>query len=139
MRTIGLAFPGLVITILLTVCAGCSEHEDVQLVSPQETVATGTMVGLGGHDAVGTVKLIKAGKNYIVNFEDDFRVDSGPDLYVYLGRDGGYAADTLISRLKSNTGSQRYAVPYSISITNYNEVWVWCRKFSVPFGKAVLE
>ena len=97
------------------------------------------MVGLDGHDAVGTVKLIKAGKDYIINFEDDFKVDSGPDLYVYLGKNGRYAADTLISKLKSDTGHQRYAVPYSIAIANYNEVWVWCRTFSAPFGKAVLK
>ena len=40
--------------------------------------------------------------------------------------------------LKGNIGGQNYEVPAGIDPLLYNEIWVWCRAFSVPFAKAVL-
>jgi len=78
------------------------------------------------------------GKKYI-RFEDDFTVTNGPDLFVYLGNNGQYDADTNLGRLKGNVGSQNYEVPAEIDVSQYSEVWVWCRAFFVPFGHAVLQ
>ena len=112
--------------------------KDNTVVEPRE-LYVGTFVGLTGHNAEGTAKLIKAGDNYYVRFEDDFSVTNGPDLFVYLGKDGRYDPDARIESLKGNMGSQNYEIPGSIAVSNYNEVWVWCRAFSVPFGKAELK
>ena len=70
--------------------------------------------------------------------EDDFEVTNGPDLFVYLGRNGEYVAQTNLGRLKGNIGSQNYEIPSSIDLSQYDEAWVWCRAFAVPFGKAIL-
>ena len=70
--------------------------------------------------------------------EDNFNVANGPDLYVGLGKDGEYKKGTEIARLKGNIGSQNYEVSADINLEDYNEVWIWCRAFSVGFAKASL-
>lgn len=104
---------------------------------PKE-LARGAFEGLAGHRAQGTARLIDAdGKRY-VRFESDFRITNGPDLFVYLGWNGAYDPNARLNALKGNEGSQNYEVPASHDLAAYDEVWVWCRAFSVPFGKAKL-
>lgn len=102
-------------------------------------IAAGTFEGLAGHNAEGTAKLLKAGNTYYVRFEGDFRLTNGPDLFVHFGKDGEYAPGARLGALKGNIGSQNYEVPASVAPAGYNEVWVWCRSFAVPFGKAILK
>lgn len=119
-------------------------NERIEDIAPSQspaapaTVAQGTFAGLAGHSGRGTAKLLQANGKYYVRFEDDFRVTNGPNLFVYFGQDGAYAAEARIAALKGNEGSQNYEVPSDIDPTGYNEVWVWCRAFSVPFAKAAL-
>ncbi len=119
--------------------------EKIEDIAPQgnvnqvETTAAGTFVGLEGHTAQGTAKLIKNGSDYFVRLEDDFRVTNGPDLFVYLGKNGAYDPKARLGELKGNIGSQNYAIPSSLNVSDYDEVWVWCWSFSVAFGKAVLK
>lgn len=101
-------------------------------------VAQGAFEGLAFHKAQGTAKLLKLGDSYFVRFEEDFSVTNGPDLFVYLGKDGQYDPEARLAALKGNVGGQNYAIPSNLLVSNYNEVWVWCRAFSVPFGKASL-
>ncbi|MEX1112634.1 MAG: DM13 domain-containing protein [Candidatus Andersenbacteria bacterium] len=103
------------------------------------TLAQGTFTGFDElHQAAGTARIVEAdGKRY-VRFDEDFTVTNGPDLYVYFGNNGEYDASTNIGRLKGNVGSQNYEIPDTINSDSYSEVWVWCRAFSVPFGKAVV-
>ncbi len=103
------------------------------------TVKTGSFEGLASHNAQGTAKLIKSGERYFMRLENDFKVTNGPDLFVHFGKNGEYAAEARLGKLKGSKGGQNYEVPPEINPENYNEVWVWCRAFSVPFGKAVLK
>ena len=105
-----------------------------------EMLAEGTFTGFDKlHQASGTARIIRTdGKTY-VRFEDDFTVTNGPDLFVYLGTDNKYDVNANLGALKGNEGSQNYEIPPSIDVSKYSEVWVWCRAFSVPFGKAVLQ
>ena len=96
----------------------------------------GTFSGLAGHNGSGKATLIKVGDKYYVRFEDYFRVTNGPDLYVDLGRSGEHDGAARLGRLKGSVGGQNYEVPAGIDVSAYNEVWVWCRAFSVPFAKA---
>ncbi len=91
------------------------------------------------HNGSGTVKVIQVeGKTYL-RFEDDFNVTNGPDLYVGLGRNGEYVKDSELARLKGNVGSQNYEVPGGMNPSEIHEVWVWCKAFSTPFVRAVLQ
>jgi hypothetical protein len=90
------------------------------------------------HTGSGNVSVIRVGDKYILRFEENFEVANGPDLYVGLGKDGEYKKGTEIAKLKGNIGSQNYEVPETINLSDYNEVWIWCRAFSVGFAKAKL-
>ncbi len=98
-----------------------------------------------GHDAHGTALVIEAtdGNTYL-RFED-FEVENGPDLKVYLSRaeagasDEELAADIVdLGELKGNVGDQNYLVPASVDLTQYRSAVVWCRRFSVGFAVAPL-
>jgi hypothetical protein len=99
-----------------------------------------------GHDARGTAVVIDAadGKTY-VRFQN-FEVENGPDLKVYLSRaesdasDDDLGADFVdLGDLKGNVGDQNYLVPQSVDLTEYRSVVVWCRRFSVGFAVAPLD
>ena len=104
-----------------------------------EAVVSGTFTDLANHSAEGTATLVKIGNKYYVRLEDDFRVTNGPDLFVHFGKNGEYSAEARLGALKGNVGGQNYEVPAEINPLDYNEVWIWCRSFFVPFGKAVLK
>lgn len=101
-------------------------------------VGQGSFESLAGHNATGTATLVKVGQSYAIRFEDDFRITNGPDLFVYLGSGDSYDSNARLAALKGTAGSQNYAVPDILANTPYTHVWVWCRAFSVPFGKASL-
>lgn len=99
----------------------------------------GTFTGFDGiHNGSGTVSLMINEDSYIVGFQPDFNVQNGPDLYVGLGKDGKYIEGSEISKLKGNIGSQNYEVQAKFDPTQYNEVWIWCKRFSTPFARAIL-
>ncbi len=104
-----------------------------------EIVSQGTFEGLEGHNGEGTATLLRSDDGYYIRFEDDFSVTNGPDLYVYLGNNGEYNPDTEISKLKGNVGGQNYRIPDSVNVEDNNEVWIWCKAFSVEFAKAELK
>jgi hypothetical protein len=76
----------------------------------------------------------------------NFFVDNGPDLYVYLvpinpvpnasGSDiPGYYS---LGRLKGNIGDQNYELPADLDLSQYKSVVIWCQAFAVPFAAAPL-
>lgn len=71
---------------------------------------------------------------------EDFSVQNGPDLYVYLSTNPqGYAADaTNLGRLKASDGAFNYDIPAGTDISRIKSVIVWCRQFSVLFATATL-
>jgi hypothetical protein len=90
------------------------------------------------HYGSGNVSVIEVGDKHIIRFEDNFNVANGPDLYVGLGKDGEYRKEAQIAPLKGNIGSQNYELPAGLDLSQYDEVWIWCRAFSVGFAKAKL-
>lgn len=95
------------------------------------------------HPTQGGVKVLKEnGKTYL-EFDGDFKTDSGPDLFVILHRN-----DTLpitgikekdyvsVAPLKNTSGTQRYEIPENINVADFKSVAVWCREFNATFGYA---
>lgn len=99
----------------------------------------GKFQGEDFHKGSGTVTLIKIGEERYIRMENDFQVTNGPDLFVHLGKDSSYIKDANLGELKGNIGSQNYKIPDRFSNADFNEVWVWCRAFSVPFASAKLQ
>lgn len=90
------------------------------------------------HNGSGTARMLKIGEKNYIRFEEDFNVTNGPDLYVGLGENGKYIKGSELGKLKGNAGSQNYELPAGMSTDDVKEVWIWCKLFSVPFAKAVL-
>ena len=124
-------------------------NEQLPASTAKEGAATITVLSQGKfvgadnviHHAEGTAKLVRTSPaEVIIRFEDDFKASNGPDLYVWLTKDGdvknGYVD---LGKLKGNLGSQNYIIPTGTDLTQYKSVIIWCKAFSVLFGSAKLE
>ncbi|MDA7963783.1 DM13 domain-containing protein [Ruegeria sp.] len=99
----------------------------------------GHFEGRSNHVNTGSVKLVKNGDRYIVELGEDFSLDGGPDPRVAFGKDGTYDPDSKLGALLHLTGKQSYAVPPTMDISGYNEVYIWCEVAGVPLGVAALK
>lgn len=99
----------------------------------EQVQARGQFVGQKGHKASGGVAVVKTATGAAVVLEPDFRFDGAPDPRLGFGKDG-YDPATQFSALQANQGMQRYELPAALDPGAYNEVWVWCERFSVPLG-----
>ncbi len=77
---------------------------------------------------------------------EDFEVGPGPDFHVYLVpkatiRSSSDVTDTMyvdLGRLRAFKGSQNYAIPAGVDLTQYPSVVIWCQQFSVLISPADL-
>ncbi len=77
---------------------------------------------------------------------EDFRVDDGPDLYVYLvaiddapnSRSVSRAEFVSLGKLRKSSGDQDYEVPAATDLEKYRTVVIWCKRYSVNFAAAPL-
>ena len=108
-------------------------------IQAEEILKSGTFSGENGHETSGTVQIVQMDDAYAVRFDADFAHDgTAPDATVGLGKDG-YDASTNLGPLTANEGAQTYALPAGFDPAAANEVYVWCRKFSVSLGVATLK
>jgi len=71
---------------------------------------------------------------------ENFETDNGPDLNVYLVNSStGDVSDYIdLGDLKGNIGDQNYEIPADVDLDVYDQVVIWCVRFSVGFGDAQL-
>ena len=101
-------------------------------------LAKGSFIGKSGHAVSGMVSIVKTSSGVEVRLAPNFNLDSAPGPYLGFGKSGKYAKATEFSKLHKKTGEQIYKVPANINISDYNELYVWCRPFNVPLGVAAL-
>ena len=104
-----------------------------------ETVSSGTFVGATGHTTSGGVSVEVNGDTREVVLAADFYLDGAPDPKVGFGTNGEYASHAQLAHLDKNTGEQRYTIPADLDISGFNEIYIWCEKFSVPLGVAKIK
>ncbi|SPH23524.1 hypothetical protein DEA8626_02588 [Defluviimonas aquaemixtae] len=102
------------------------------------TISSGMFEGASNHVTSGAATIVEDGGTYFVELGEDFSLNNGPDPRVALGKDG-YDPETQLGPLASLTGAQRYEIPASIDVSNYNEVYIWCAAADVPLGIAKLQ
>ncbi|NER39323.1 MAG: DM13 domain-containing protein [Oscillatoria sp. SIO1A7] len=108
--------------------------------SGQQSDLEATFVS-GRYSTEGTVRVVREdGKRYL-EFDGDFKTNSGPDLFVLLHdseKPERYNEEDYISlgRLEKISGTQRYAIPEDEDLDSYASVVIWCRRFNVTFGYA---
>lgn len=126
-RLVKIAFIALALVITTTVASVMAA--DMEL--------TGTFIGENGHVTTGKATIVKSGDGWKVVLGDDFSLDGAPDPKIALGNDGVFDPATLhAENLSSNTGAQEYMLPALTDGLKYNEVYIWCEKFSVSLGVA---
>jgi len=132
MRRCAVALVALAATMVsLALLPGAQAAEDV--------IGRGTFTGASGHKTSGSVSLVRTDAGTKVVLEQDFSLDGAPDPRVGLGHDGAYDAKTQLAPLGANKGRQTYPIPTSVDPAAYNEVYIWCEKYSVPLGVAKLK
>jgi hypothetical protein len=109
-------------------------------------VASGTFIHSNPSDPIhwgrGKVSVYER----TVFLEPDFEVGPGPAFHVYLVpqagvRSEGDVKDQMyvdLGRLRAFKGSQRYAVPAGVNLTNFPSVVIWCERFGVLISPADL-
>ena len=97
---------------------------------------SGTFEGLSNHITKGSVEVVDTGRGWEIHLKDSFWFDGAPDPRVGFGKDGSFVDPTDFEPLRQNAGAQVYKVPANINPEDFDEVYIWCRKFSVPLGVA---
>jgi hypothetical protein len=110
------------------------------------TPASGNVLRAAGsftsdaHETSGSasvIELASGGRRLVL----DLQTSPGPDLRVHLAPgDGSDVGDHVdLGSLKGNKGRQQYELPAGANTSQFRTVVIWCRAFSVSFGRAVLE
>lgn len=106
--------------------------------SASNAVVTGTFSGASNHVTTGRADIIKTDTGYALVLSDDFYLDGAPDPVIGFGTDGAYKAASQFTDLSKKRGGQRYDLPANFIPANFNQVFIWCERFSVPLGIANL-
>lgn len=108
-------------------------------VGPVTGTRSGQLVGISGHQARGTARLIVRDTVGVVEFSADFVVDAvpGPFVYVNTTADANTGRPLRVSALRANSGAQSYAFRVPAGAT-FSHVLVWCDPFNVGVGAAPL-
>ena len=90
------------------------------------------------HNTSGTAKVYedKVKKRTLVL--ENFKTDAGPDLHIYLAEDKSVTNFIQISD-KVQNGTILLQIPTEADLQRQNYVLIWCRKYSVLFGFALIE
>jgi hypothetical protein len=96
------------------------------------------------HPTMGGASVVmKDGKQYLM-FDQKFKSDEGPDLYVLLHREAmpkqyGEADYVSLGRLQQVNGAQVYEIPAGVKVEEFKSAVIWCKQFSATFGFAMLK
>ncbi len=113
-----------------------------QAQAPEPTanvVAFSGPVRAGTHSASGRARVVDlAAGDRQLTLSDDFEIDPGPEVRVYLATDDGAKDFEDLGGLKGNKGDQQYAIPGDVDVSRYDTVVFWCVPFTQTLGSAKL-
>lgn len=108
--------------------------------SADSVAAKGSFVGASDHITTGGVSIVKtANGGAVVILDSNFSLDGAPDPRVGFGKDGKFVDASDLGALTQKEGLQVYIVPASVNVDDFNEVYIWCKKFAVPLGVASIK
>jgi hypothetical protein len=106
------------------------------------TLASGEWQGADDfHFGSGGARLIEAADGSLTLTLEDFSVQNGPDLFVYVSPDPDGWTETAVNlgALKATDGTFSYQIPPEVSADEIASAVVWCKAFGVLFATATLE
>jgi hypothetical protein len=91
------------------------------------------------HFGSGDASLVETDDGLVLSL-DDFSVQNGPDLFVYVSSDpDGWNEEAVnLGALKATDGSFSYEIPEGIDANDIASAVVWCKAFGVLFAAAPL-
>ena len=112
---------------------------------PAKAIRSGQFHGVA-HETQGMAAIYESANGGRVLRLTEFETSNGPDLHVYLvaaagADDNGTVTEAGFVRLgdlKGNVGDQNYELPAAMDLSKYRAVTIWCRRFGVNFGTALL-
>ncbi len=94
--------------------------------------------GDASHKSSGTVEVYQSSGSKTLQFKS-FNGSVQPDVRVYLSDSPSNVANaTELGSVKATNGSFNYTFDDNINLTTRKYVVLWCKQFSVLFGKAEL-
>lgn len=118
-------------------------EQDSSATTGPELLGAGSFVGLAGHSGTGDAGLFRDVDGALVLRFENFDIDNGPKLVVYLvpGADQTSlpTGSIALGDLKGNVGDQNYVLPQGTELTpgSYTAL-VWCDAFDVEFVGATI-
>ena len=99
------------------------------------------------HYARGEVQIVEKDNQIFIEFQEDFSVADGPDLYIHLSGEQEYGnakqgsiENTLnLGKITSKNGKQTYVVTKEEWEQYNHSILIWCRAFGVHFSHAILQ
>jgi Electron transfer DM13 len=98
----------------------------------------GAFYSTAGIEVSGSATVVFEGGDYSVLL-DSFSVTAGPDLKVYLSKKETPFEFINLGPLRSNSGSQRYAVPPGTNFAVYKYALIHCQQYNHLFAIAPLK
>ena len=120
--------------------------EQLTAAEKTETVAEGTFIHADPNDPIHYGKGKVTVYRKTVFLHGDFEVGPGPKFHVYLVpkaqvRSSGDVSGTMfvdLGRLRSFSGSQKFAIPGGLDLAKFPSVVIWCAQFNVLISPADL-
>jgi electron transfer DM13 len=123
---------------------GTPSTKDGNAASGVEIIAGGEFRALA-HSVSGRASLLEIDEGQRYLRLEEFMVENGPDLRVYLSAapsradPSSFSQDFLdLGALKGNVGDQNYRIPSGTDLNRFMSAVIWCRRFSVGFAVAPL-
>jgi hypothetical protein len=124
--------------------SGGPSTKDGSAASGVEIIAGGEFRALA-HSVSGRASLLEIDEGQRYLRLEEFMVENGPDLRVYLSAapsradPSSFSQDFLdLGALKGNVGDQNYRIPSGTDLNRFMSAVIWCRRFSVGFAVAPL-
>ena len=130
----------LILTLSLSLLAceveGALTRDKVdQVITPNSILKySGTFTGTSGIDVSGQAKIYLEGTQYRVKLEN-FSIESGPDLKVYLSKS---STPTEFVNLGNLTSARVYDIQQRVNIADYSHVLIHCQQYNHLYAIAPL-
>ncbi|PEF61868.1 DM13 domain-containing protein [Bacillus cereus] len=128
----------IILSALMLVLAACgnnksNSHNSKDSGTSQTQATKDNRTGSFGGKVSG-MAAIKDGKLMLTNF----KTEEGPDLHVYLTKNGDVASGKKIDKIDLKNTEQTFSVS-GITTTDYDTVVIYCDKAHETFGAAKLK
>ena len=101
-----------------------------------DVLQTGSFSGQSGHTVSGEVQLIQSGEVFYLVLGEDFQFDGAPDPRLGFSSNDEFDETSIFSGLNLDSGQQVYRLPATMDVSRFDEVTIWCEKFSAPLAEA---